>query len=363
MDLLDLHPFHEARGALFSEVRGREVVRSYGNVEQEYAALIQSAGVLDLSLRGRVCLVGPDRQRFLNGQVTNNVKDLQAGQSCYAALVTAKGKLVSDLNVICLPDELLLDMEPGCATSVSERLEKYVIADDVQIVDVAAQYGLLSVQGPKAPDVIQAAGLPEPLPQPGHASPVNHSEYGELCCVHQPRGTTAGFDVFTPVAAVEALATRLAAAAQTFGGRLAGWEALETARIEAGVPRFGQDMDETNLAPEAGIDARAISYSKGCYIGQEVIARIRTYGQVAKAVRGLVFESQLPSLPAKGDRLFHDGKDSGYITSAVRSPRLQRDIALGYVRKECNEIGTVLAVDSGGQRWPAKIVALPFTGE
>jgi folate-binding protein YgfZ len=184
-----------------------------------------------------------------------------------------------------------------------------------------------------------------------------------LYCVNRPRGETTGFDFVVSNATAQALAERLLSAAEKLGGGLAGWDALELVRIESGLPRFGQDMDENNLAPEAGIEARAISYSKGCYIGQEVIARIRTYGQVSKALRGLSFIDEMPSPPAKGSRVLHQEKEVGYITSAIRSPRLQRTIALGYVRKECNEIGTELAVESLGARSLAKIVALPFVAK
>jgi folate-binding protein YgfZ len=134
---------------------------------------------------------------------------------------------------------------------------------------------------------------------------------------------------------------------------------LETARIEAGLPRFGADMDETNLAPEA-LDTRAISYSKGCYIGQEVIARIRTYGQVAKALRGLRLGGDGKEAPAKGAKLFLGEKEVGAITSAVRSPALQAVIALGCVRREANQMGTELLVQMPGGKIPAQIVGLPF---
>ena len=144
------------------------------------------------------------------------------------------------------------------------------------------------------------------------------------------------------------------------GGRPCGWQALEIARIEAGIPRFGADMDETNLAPEAGIEERAISYSKGCYIGQEVIARIRTYGQVAKSLRGLLLSDDLAELPKKGDKLFHGDKEAGFITSAVASPTFRRNIALGYVRREWNEPGTELRLRAAERDSPATIVPLPF---
>jgi len=147
---LPLHEFHQSLGANFSTLNDAETVEDYGDVLAEHRALRETAGVLDLSFRGRVCLTGADRGRFLHGQVTNDVKKLRASEGCYAALTTAKGKMQSDLNIFCLPDELLLDFEPGLTATVTARLEKYIVADDVQVVEVAPHYGLLSVQGPKA---------------------------------------------------------------------------------------------------------------------------------------------------------------------------------------------------------------------
>jgi folate-binding protein YgfZ len=144
------------------------------------------------------------------------------------------------------------------------------------------------------------------------------------------------------------------------GGLMVGWQAYEIVRVEAGVPRFGADMDETNIPLEAGLEDRAISFNKGCYIGQEVISRIRTYGQVAKGLRGLRLADNLGSLPAKGDKLFHEGKEVGYITTAVASPALKANIALGYVRRECNQVGTRLTLRGTTGESQAEIVALPF---
>jgi len=338
-----------------------KVVDHYGDALAEHAALREHAGVFDLSFRGRLSLAGADRQRFLNGQVTNNVKELKTGEGCYAALVTAKGRMVSDLNIYCLPDELLLDFEPGLSAAIIERFEKFVIADDVQVVDAAPHYGLLSVQGPKSADVVNQLGLGLSFPEKplGFVS-VNEPTLGEVYCMNQPRGAATGFDLFIPVAALAAVADKLIAAAKAVGGRACGWRALEMARIEAGIPRFGADMDETNLPPETGIEARAISYSKGCYIGQEVIARIRTYGQVAKSLRGLLLADDLSELPKKGDRLFHGDKEAGFITSTLASPTFRRNIALGYVRRECNEPGTELRLRSAERDYAARVVLLPF---
>ncbi|EEF60924.1 YgfZ/GcvT domain-containing protein [Pedosphaera parvula] len=360
MEALALHEFHHGLNAVFTEVSGMEVVDHYGDPVSEYRALHESAAVLDLSFRSRICLTGADRVRFLHGQVTNNVQGLRTGTGCYAALVTAKGKLQSDLNIYALKDELLLDFEPGLTKVVSERLEKYIIADDVQIIDVAAAYGQLSIQGPKSEAAIRSLGLDLEIPaQPLTLTSINNPNLGEIYLMNHPRTGGVGFDLFVPTPALGAVADKLIAAAKQQGGSAGGWTALERARIEAGLPRFGADMDETNLAPEA-IEARAISYSKGCYIGQEVIARIRTYGQVAKALRGLRLDDKLKTLPAKGDKLFHDGKEVGYITSAVSSSKLNGNFALGYVRKEANQIGSELILRTGEGEFSSHIVEFPF---
>ena len=173
--------------------------------------------------------------------------------------------------------------------------------------------------------------------------------------------TTAGFDLFVPNNSLGAAADKLIAAVKQVGGRACGWQAFETARIEAGIPRFGADMDETNIPLECGIENRAIVYNKGCYIGQEVINRIHSVGHVNRELRGLRLTDPagvgLP-LPQKHDKLFHAGKEVGYVTSAVKSPTFG-NIALGYVRREANQIGNELTLQGTGES-PAKIVPLPF---
>jgi folate-binding protein YgfZ len=364
MNPLALHELHEGLNARFTQVNGCEVVNDYGDWLAEHAALRGAAGALDLSFRGRLCLTGADRVRFLNGQVTNNVKDLKPGEGCYAALVTAKGRLQSDLNIAGLPNELLLDFEPGLTETISQRLEKYIIADDAQVVDVGPSYGLLSAQGPVAEAVVRSLGLPLEIPgRPMNFISFNDATLGEIYLMNQPRLGSSGFDLFVPTHSLGAVFDKLIAATQNVGGRACGWQALEAARIEAGIPRFGADMDESNLAPETGIESRAISYSKGCYIGQEIIARVRTYGQVVKSLRGLRLTDDLKELPQHGDKLFHDGKEVGYVTSALASPAFKANIALGYVRKEVNQPGTSLTLRSACGERALKIVELPFTAD
>src|SRR4051812_37091997 len=255
---LPLREFHEGLNARFTTINGMEGVNDYGDTLAEYSALQSAVGMVDLSLRSRVCLTGVDRNKFLNGQVTNDVNKLKTGEGCYAALITAKGKMQSDLNIYNLENELLLDFEPGLSQSISERLDKYIIADDVQVVDVAPHYGLLSVQGPKAAETIGKVDLGIAIPtQPMSFASVKSEMLGEIYLMNQPRAGGSGFDLFVPTHALGAVADKLIAAAKEFSGRACGWQALELARVEAGLPRFGADMDEANLPPEAGLDKRA----------------------------------------------------------------------------------------------------------
>ena len=344
-----------------AKLNGVEVVANYGDARKEHQALWESAGVLDLSFRGRLCLTGADRVRFLHGQVTNDVNGLRVGEGCYAALITAKGKMQSDLFIYCLLEELLLDFEPGLTASVSERLEKYIIADDVQIIDVTPNYGLLSVQGPKTELVIRGLGTGDDLPE----KPFNfvrkvETAFGEIHVMNHPRLRTSGFDLLVAKDQFGALKKKLIATAKSAGGCECGAEAFEIARVEAGIPRFGPDMDESINPLEAGLEARAISFNKGCYIGQEVISRIRTYSEVAKALRGLRLADDLKALPKKDDKLIRDGKEAGFVTSATASPRLEANIALGYVKREVNQLGTELTLRTAEGESCARIVELPF---
>ena len=355
--LLPLHELHAQLGGHFTDVQGQEAVAHYGDAATEHGFLTRTAGVVDLSFRGRLCLTGADRVRLLHGQVTNDVQKLKVGEGCYAALVTNKGKLQADANIYALASELLVDFEPGLTTSLTQRLDHYIVADDVEIIDVAPHYALLSVQGPATSGVIARLGLDLDLP----ATPlgfvhVADPTLGDLYFMRHARTGTDGCDAFIPTAAAGMVFDKLVAAARAEGGGVAGFDALELARFEAGIPRFGVDMDETHLPPEAGLESRAISYAKGCYIGQEVIARLRTYGQVAKALRRLRLPDTVASLPSKGDTLFLDGREVGKVTSARHSPRQQANLAWAYVRREANAPGTRLTLRTTNAEYPVDVL-------
>ena len=354
-----LRSYHEQRGGRFIEVNGVAVVDHYGDPATEEAVLREGVGLMDLSYRSRLCVLGKDRVGFLHGQVTNDVRGLSVGQGCHAVLVNARGRILADLHIFMLADEILLDFDPGYADAVIQRLQAYIIAEDVEVVDVGSLYGCLSIQGPRAGEVMTAAAPGMTLPEASHdIAPLRKESAGEIYVARRARLGVDGFDVFAPVEGLPALADELEGAGPGLT-RWCGWQALEMRRIACGRPRYGADMDESNLAPETGLEAGAISTSKGCYIGQEVIARIRTYGQVAKALRRLELPADLDPLPSRGEKLWKDGKEVGRITSAVRLPGGGVCPALGYVRKECNAIGTTLRLVRGENQVPAQIVGSP----
>ena len=311
-------------------------------VEQEFTTLTEGAGWLDQSDRSRLCLLGADRARFLHGQVTNDINGLGEFTGCYAALVNAKGKMESDLFAYRLADEILLDFEPGLTTAVQARLERYVIAEDVEIADVAPHFGLLTVQGPQAKAVLTKLDLPAPT----EPLTVAQTE-DEIYIVHQPRLGTDGFDLFIPIDAMNAWRERL----DTIAPRCQ-MPAFEKARVLATIPQFGVDLKTDNFPPEGGLETRAISYAKGCYIGQEIIARIRTYGKVNKVLRGLSLEGAA----AIGDPVLHEGTPVGTLSSVCHEP----SAALAIIKRTASEPGTVLSVDTKNGSVSAQVATLPF---
>ncbi|MCB1127076.1 MAG: aminomethyltransferase family protein [Verrucomicrobiae bacterium] len=348
-------------GATSKTVSGVPLPAAYGEPDAEYDRLRTSAALLDLTARGRLCVLGTDRVRFLNGQVTNDVKALVPGGGCYAALCTAKGRMEADLHVFQLGDELLLDLEPGLLPAVRNRLERFIVADDVELLDASGAFGLLSVQGPRAGAVMASLDPALSLPAaPFTIQSVPVEAFGEVHVANHPRLAGTGFEIYCPMATLPALAEELLRRVKAVGGGLAGWDALETARIEDGIPRYGQDMDATTLPPEAGLKERAISYRKGCYIGQETLARLHIHGRPVRRLRGVRFRGDPGVLPVTGDPLFLAGKPVGQVTSTAWSPALKEPVALAYVRREAEAHPEAVQLRTGNAEQHVRLVDLPL---
>ncbi|NOK39219.1 aminomethyl transferase family protein [Corallococcus exercitus] len=353
MEPLTLHFVHERVGARFIPVGGREVVAGYGDVGAEYGAARDAVALHDASYREILRITGEDRASFLHGMVTQEVKNLPVGSAAYAAFITVKGAMVGDARILKREDDLLLDLEPGLGAKVREFLDKYLISEDAELHDGTPEWGWLKLLGPRTAGVL-AAVLGGPLELPAPLSSRKAAIAGQdvwLLGTALPGGLS-GVDVLVPRAGLEAVWAALVGAG---GVTPVGFDALELVRVEAGVPRYGQDMVDTTIPLEANL-TNAISYNKGCYIGQEVIARATFRGHMNRKLAGLLLGEQDV---APGTELRRGEKKVGWVTSVVTSPAKGQRVALGYVHRDSLEPGTELTLGEGAGT--VTVAALPFT--
>ncbi len=352
---LALEAVHRAGGAVMTEAGGWLVPAHYGDPEAEYRALREGAGVVDRSMLGKVAVTGRDRQSFMQGMLTNEVKSLTPGQGTGAAFLDAHGKVVALLRVYALDDRLLLELPASLTEKTLQTLDKFLISEKAYFEPCDETFGILAVQGPAARGLLErlSDGVLDLLAD-------HHVEVAmagaPVRVINRPEGHAPGFHCWTAAGHGPVLWETLVGA----GARPVGLEALNVFRLEAGVAWYGHDVDETVILPETRLE-HLVSYTKGCYIGQEVVARVKYRGHVNRALSGLVLEGQ--GLPPSGAAVVADGKEIGRITSAVRSPALGRPIALGYVRREHFAPGSPVGVQTGGEQIPARVVELPFVRE
>ncbi len=345
-----------AAGAQFASVGGCLLPERFTNVADEVQAVRSNAGVIDRIDRGWLAARGADARRFLHGMVSNEVQALAPGDGRYTLQLDAHGHILTDLCVLALEDHLLLDTDWSLKDKLRASLERYLIADDVVLADRSDELAALDVHGPRAGALLRAAGA-DTLPDVELAHREVRLGDAPVRLVRLSETGEEGFRLLFTVEHAQNVWDALAAQQERVRWRPIGHAALNVLRVEAGRPRYGADMDERTLAPEAGIEQRAISYTKGCYIGQETVERIRSRGHVNRRLAGLLLETS--ALPAPGTRLRYGSKEVGWLTTAVASPTLSRTIALGYLRREHLKPGTRLELEGGGA---AEVTELPFVG-
>lgn len=338
-----------------TDVAGHAVALRYGSIDAEYAQLRSGAGLVDLEPRGRLRIEGPRAAEMLNGLVTNDVAELQTGRGVYAAALTPKGKTVADVRIHRIEDEVFLVDAPARAhAGWMSMVRKYVNPRLAPYRDVTADTTMLAIAGARAADVVRRAFGPAALNEAsGLVNTPANWEGTPLTLLRVPDLGDHVMQVVGPAAARDSLWSALVAAEAVPVG-LAAWE---IARVESGRPEWGLDIDDSTIPQEANLDAlHAISYTKGCYVGQEVVARIHFRGHVNRHLRGLLCGDELPPMHAT----LHDaaGKLVGDVRSAVRSPRLGA-IALAMVRREVG-LGSTLAARWEFAESRVEVAALPF---
>lgn len=352
-----LYDSEHAAGATFGEWFGRELPARFSDPSLEYHTVRAGMGLVDQSYRGILELRGKDSTRFLNGMVTNDVKSLKAGSGQYAAMLSVHGKLIADMRIYAVADGYWLDLQEELVPKVLQTIDRHLIADQVEVRDRSADFVLLALQGPASLELLARLGI-------GGAKDLEEYQHLETAIegrsvrlIRASETGEEGFVLAPEAGAAAAVWEALLQAGRDDRLRPVGMEALNTLRIEAGIPWYGIDMDETNLLQEAGLE-RAASFSKGCYIGQETVVRVAHRGHVNWHLVGLVIGGS--EVPEVGAKLRHEQREVGRITSAVHSPALNGPVALGYVRRERMAPGTILELRASQGDTSAEIVLLPF---
>jgi tRNA-modifying protein YgfZ len=310
----------------------------------QYAAAHSSAVIGGHAWCGTVALTGADRGSFLHGLLTNDIAALTTGGGTYAAYLTPQGRMISDMRVIETGDRMLLGVNRPGAAPLAERLNALVFSEDVQAVDVTAELADVGVHGPTAATIIEHATGISVAGLAGQYSNLTHAWSGSterLTIVRDDAFGVPGFSIYVRHSDHITLRQMLARS----GAVSAEDETLDSLRIEAGRPRFGTDMNNDTIPLEAGIEDRAISFTKGCYVGQEVIIRVmhRGHGRVARRLVRLVLSGS--GVPDRGDTIFAGDAPVGEITSAAHSPKAGAPLAFGYVHRDHTSPGTELRVN------------------
>ena len=340
LDLMKIstYEWHQSHGARFEEFFGWEIPSDYGNFEEEYRAIRNSAGIRDVSFFGKIRMSGKDRQRFLNGMISNEVKSLQPGNGAWALFLDIKGHVQADMKVYAFPDHFLIVTQPYVADRLVKALDRYIISENVQMTDVTEQLAMLQILGPNSEALLRSASLPD--------KPYSFASATIADRQVQIIRLTVGYALLMNAVDASAVLNEL-------NGPLIGRKAFEIYRVESGMALLDIDVEETNFPQERRWDG-ALNFQKGCYLGQEVMARIDAQGHVNKFLVGFAGESSMQ----RGDKIYKDEKEVGKITSAVHSLKLNQPFGMGYVRRELANEGETVTV--GENRTTAIVKRLPI---
>jgi folate-binding protein YgfZ len=323
---------HKSAGANIGTWFGCSLPNDFGDWQHEYEIAKTSVALIDKNYLAYFSFTGPDRARYLNAILTNNIKDLQPGQGNISLLLNPQGRILAEIETQSLPDQLLCISPATIRKQLAETLEKFIIMDDVTLADETDSYATLTLQGPKAAQLIQAIANVDLDAMPELASlNVNLNSIATTITRHTFADTPSA-DIRVARKDIAPLWNFLADQTRAIGGGPVGYVALNALRLEQTVPWFGYDFGDKQIPHEAGLENSHISYTKGCYTGQEIVERVRSRGQVNRRRISLRFSTQLP--PPAGTPLTADAKEVGTITSSSPLPSNQNSIGMGYTRKE-----------------------------
>ena len=353
-----LYEIHGALGATFTENREDwELVAHFTDPHEEHRAVRQGIGVVDLSHRGRLRLTGNDRAAYLHRIISNDVEGLSVGEGNYATILTNRGKIIADMKLYVFEDSIGIETNAETTSILYQELDKYLIADDVTIEDCTESTGVVGVHGPKSTELLQMVYGLDVGHLPEYHSIVHEIDGRRIICVRANETGEIGYNLCTASESIEWLWDTILTKGRAFGAEPVGLTALDSLRIEAGIPRYGAELDDSVFPGEAELE-QAISFEKGCYIGQEIVARMKYRGHPNRLLRGFEITGDTP--PQSGGRLFDGDKEIGWLTSAVVSPTLGKTIGMGYVRVAFTDEGSQVVVETADGQVNATVRLLPL---
>lgn len=354
-----LHDQHARLGATFEDITGWQVPLHYGDMLAEYRAVRQNVGIADLSHRGKLRVTGDDRVKWLQSVISNDLLSLQPGQGRYSSLLTHKGKMLTYFRCYVQPDAVTLEDVGEIGDQTYNALRKFLLyGTKAKMENCRESWGLLLVSGPHAAATMTAAfGTDVATITPLNF--ISASIGGRTALVIRTEETgERDYEILIPSDGLVTAWERLAEAGAAHGITPVGSQAREALRMEAGIAKAGPDLNEEIVPPEANLEDKAFSLSKGCYPGQEVVARMDTYGSVRRHLVGLVLKGSV--VPPKGAKLFSGSREVGWLSSATLSPALKAPIAFGFPLRDFSAVGTTLSIEADGARYEATVHALPF---
>ena len=361
MKQLPLHRQHQSLGGQFQTVGDWDVPEHYGDPVQEHLTVRNGVGIADISLRGKVVVTGDDRITWLQNIISNDILPLTPGQGLYSTFMNHKGKILSYFRVFMLNDFIVVEDVGEMGDATYQAFRKFLLfGTKAKMENCLERWGILLLCGQSAPEVIkQALSVDMQEVKTNNFTTTDAQGHQILIAKVEETGET-DIELLMPTEALLPVWEKLWSIGKPMGLQPIGRTALNSLRIEAGIPRLGPDINEGIVPPEANLEGKAFSLTKGCYPGQEVVARMDTYGSIKRRLVGLLLEENEIPIPETGAKVYSGEREVGWVSSAAYSPSLKKIIALGFPLRDFTKPDMKLTIETHSHRYPATVRPLPF---
>ncbi len=361
MKQFPLHSQHLTLGAHFQNVGDWETPEHYGDHLQEHLAVRNGIGISDLSSRGKIFVTGEDRVTWLQSIISNDILTLHPGQGLYSTFMDHKGKMLAYFRVFSLEDSLFIEDVGEVNDNTYQQFRKFLLyGTKAKMENCLDRWGILLISGPGASQLMEKAfGIDKLEVNPLEIQSIKFQGHQVLMARTEETGEM-DIELYVPVEGLVSVWNQIWSVGKPLELQPVGRLAFNSLRIEAGIPNLGPDLNEVIVPPEANLEGKAFSLSKGCYPGQEVVARMDTYGAVKRRLVGLVLESEGNPLPDHGAKIYSGDREVGWVSSSAFSPLLKKSLAFGFPLRDFSKPDTELTIDIQGERHRAKVHSLPF---